>query len=43
MVLFNGFECACAIDSAYSKKMMEKKRVFKFLTRLNKELDEVCG
>ena len=43
MVLFNGFECACAIDSAYSKKMVEKKRVFKFLTRLNKELDEVCG
>ena len=43
MVLFNGFEWACAIDSAYSKKIMEKKRVFKFLTRLNKELDEVCG
>ena len=43
MVLFNGFEWACSIDSAYSKKMMENKRVFKFLTRLNKELDEVCG
>ena len=41
--LFYGFEWTSEADNVYFKKTMEKERVFDFLVRLNKELDEVCG
>ena len=41
--LFKVHEWKCPKDEALYKQIIEKKRVFKFLIGLNKDLDEVCG
>ena len=41
--LFEVHEWKCPEDEALYKQIIKKKRVFKFLMRLNKDLDEVRG
>ena len=41
--LYEGYDWQCSGDEALYKKIVEKKRVFKFLMGLNKDLDEVRG
>ena len=40
---FEELEWDCPRDRIMYKKIHEKKRTFKFLLGLNKNLDEVCG
>ncbi|XP_075490971.1 uncharacterized protein LOC142529341 [Primulina tabacum] len=41
--LYDNHKWTCSDDSILYNKVVETKRVFKFLSGLNKELDDVCG
>lgn len=43
LYLFETFKWKCTSDEASHKQIVEKKQVYKFLLRLNKDFDEVQG